>query len=208
MNPSADCPYDLWDETIEFEGRWLRTKQIRFRERKSKHEGVWQSSHRVTKPANCEVDGVDILAVLHKNGQKFFIFVKQYRIPMKAWCLEFPAGLIDEGESVEAAAIREMKEETGYTVTKVLQRSEGVQGLDPGLTDDSIQFVTVEVDGDDPRNAHPEQQLQSEEAIEVVLVECNRVLEWMKENEKKMHIEAMVYSFAIGYDLGQKFKNL
>lgn len=29
------------------------------------------------------------------------------------YTIEFPAGLIDEGETAEACAIREMKEETG-----------------------------------------------------------------------------------------------
>ncbi|CAJ0568303.1 unnamed protein product, partial [Mesorhabditis spiculigera] len=205
-SPSDDCPYDLWDEQTVFEGRWLKTRQIRFRERHTKQEGIWQSAHRTTKPANCEVDGVDIIAVLYKDNKKYFVLVKQYRIPMGGWCLEFPAGLIDEGETVEEAALRELTEETGYTATKVLNRSSGIQGLDPGLSDDSVQFVTVEIDGTDPRNTNPSQNLQSEEAIEVLLVECDKILDFMKANEKNLHIEAMVYTFAIGYDLAQRIK--
>lgn len=81
---------------------------------------VWQSTHRTTRPENALVDGVDIIPILKKQGKQYFIFVKQFRIPMNGWCLEFPAGLIDENESVKEAALRELKEETGYVASKIL----------------------------------------------------------------------------------------
>lgn len=46
----------------------------------------------------------------------------QYRAPIDKVTIEVPAGLIDEGETVEEAAIRELKEETGY-VAKVSETS-------------------------------------------------------------------------------------
>ena len=39
---------------------------------------------------------------------------KQYRPPIDKVIIEFPAGLIDAGETAEEAAVRELKEETGY----------------------------------------------------------------------------------------------
>ncbi len=43
------------------------------------------------------------------------LFVKQYRPAVKQIVLELPAGKINEGEGPREAAIRELREETGYT---------------------------------------------------------------------------------------------
>lgn len=42
------------------------------------------------------------------------VLVRQYRHNLRAHVLEFPAGTVSGGEHEEAAAIRELKEETGY----------------------------------------------------------------------------------------------
>lgn len=58
----------------------------------SDHElKVWESVHRRIDPSS-KPDGVDVLATLHKDGKKYFILIKQYRMPMAGMCLEFPAG--------------------------------------------------------------------------------------------------------------------
>jgi ADP-ribose pyrophosphatase len=45
------------------------------------------------------------------------VLVRQYRHNLKAHVLEFPAGTISDGEEPEAAALRELEEETGYALT-------------------------------------------------------------------------------------------
>ena len=52
------------------------------------------------------------------------LLVEQYRIPLGKRCLEIPAGLIGddsgkEGEAAEAAAMRELEEETGYRAANI-----------------------------------------------------------------------------------------
>ncbi|KAF1687820.1 NUDIX hydrolase [Pseudoxanthomonas taiwanensis] len=46
------------------------------------------------------------------------LFVEQFRVPLQARTIEMPAGLVGDvhaGESIEASAIRELEEETGWT---------------------------------------------------------------------------------------------
>ncbi len=43
------------------------------------------------------------------------VMVRQYRYPLAKVLLEFPAGKRDRGESTIACAMRELREETGYT---------------------------------------------------------------------------------------------
>lgn len=42
------------------------------------------------------------------------ILQKQFRPPLDKVTIEVPAGLIDAGETAEEAAVRELREETGY----------------------------------------------------------------------------------------------
>jgi 8-oxo-dGTP pyrophosphatase MutT (NUDIX family) len=53
------------------------------------------------------------------------VLQKQWRAPADAVVIEIPAGLMDPGETAEACALRELREETGY-VGEVMEGSFGV----------------------------------------------------------------------------------
>lgn len=60
-------------------------------------------------------DSVTVLAVYDGN----VVTIEQYRHTLDRWMMELPAGSIDENETSEQAAKRELREETGFIAERV-----------------------------------------------------------------------------------------
>lgn len=63
----------------------------------------------------------DAVAILPIDDLGFVYLVKQYRFPVQKEFLEIPAGLVEENEDYENAALRELQEEVGF-FSKNLQK--------------------------------------------------------------------------------------
>ena len=62
------------------------------------------------------VDTPPSVMVVPVTGDGDLVLVRQYRHNLKAYALEFPAGTVSEGEDLARAALRELEEETGFTL--------------------------------------------------------------------------------------------
>lgn len=60
--------------------------------------------------------GVGVVALIDENH---IVLIKQYRHPFKTQLIEVPAGRLNKGEDPSIAALRELKEETGYIAEKL-----------------------------------------------------------------------------------------
>jgi len=101
--------------------------------------------------------------------------IRQFRYPLGAYVYEFPAGLVEEGEDVKAAAVREAMEETGLKLEVIDAGSyERPFFTSTGLTDETCATIFGYLSG----NPTSENQEISED-IQVVLAdkeECKRIL--------------------------------
>ena len=74
---------------------------------------------RAIEPGGCRIRRMVVrhggsAVMMAVDGKKRVLLVRQYRLPARASLWELPAGRVDPGESVLAAARRELIEETGY----------------------------------------------------------------------------------------------
>lgn len=99
-------------------------------------EGKWEYAARAR--------GIRAAVVLAVDEGRVLL-VEQHRVPLGRRCLELPAGLVgddSEGEAVEAAAIRELEEETGYRAARMTALGDFFSS--PGMTSEGFTLLRAE----------------------------------------------------------------
>lgn len=66
---------------------------------------------------NTKIDAV--VLIMHDEEKEHILLNKEFRLAANSWVYNFPAGLIDPGETPEESARRELKEETGLTINSI-----------------------------------------------------------------------------------------
>ncbi|WP_416197932.1 MAG: ADP-ribose pyrophosphatase [Sporanaerobacter sp.] len=127
------------------------------------------------------------VAIVALTNQNEIVLVKQYRKAVERELLEIPAGKLEIGEEPKETAIRELKEETGYTSSKIEYLLEFYTS--PGFSNEKIYLFLA--NGLIAGQAEPEK----DEYIELVKVKLEDLIDMIDKGEiidSKTIIGAMV----------------
>ena len=121
-------PQALWSNYV-YRGKVinLRVEELQFPTRTSVVEIV---EHR----------GAVVIAA--QPSPDSIVLVEQYRYPIEKRQWEVPAGTIDPGEDADACAVRELREETGYTAKRVRRLWTAYSA--PGFCTELLHFYAAE----------------------------------------------------------------
>ncbi len=102
----SDAPETVW------EGKYLSVLR----------QGTWEYVARARNIRAAVILAIDD-GPFGEAQDRHVLLVEQHRVPVGGRCLELPAGLVGDetdGEAIEAAAIRELEEETGYRAARMV----------------------------------------------------------------------------------------
>ena len=124
-------------------------------------EKSWQIASRRNEPkcltGSYQRPDAVVIVPFHTRRNKMVI-IREYRVSLDDYEYGFPAGLVDTGESVEQAARRELKEETGLTVSRFIKISPPIYSS-AGMTDESVAMVYVKCEGEPSNRANTDSEL-------------------------------------------------
>lgn len=174
-----------------------------------------------SKPQN--VERSSSITVLNNNNNQhrlYLALIAQYRPPLDATVLEFPAGLIDEGECPIQGGLRELSEETGIedgrlgAKVAVTNFSPPI-AYEPGMTSSKCVMMRVEVELPEGMSALEyryqiakfRQLEDAEKSMQMILVPfdqgvnvCEEINKLLKLSE--VTIDAKVWSFCMARSIG------
>lgn len=136
-------------------------------------------------------EGVAVYAV-DESGEKLLV-INQYRYPIDRYIYELPAGLIESGESVDEAAAREIKEETGllfspYTGGEDVLRRPYV--FAQGISDEVGVFSFGTVSGQISKDSQ-----EASERIDAFWIDRQEAKRILREEVLSMRAQVMLVNF-------------
>ncbi|MDR0456602.1 MAG: NUDIX hydrolase [Treponema sp.] len=112
-------------------------------------------------------DWAIIVPVVQTAEGKKFVMVRQWRHGSQTMSLEFPGGVFEPGENPQDAAVRELREETGYKPGSI--RKLGEFSPNPAIMANKVHFFLAE------DLAAGSQNLDADEFVAVELVSIEAV---------------------------------
>ncbi|XP_953390.1 nucleoside diphosphate hydrolase, putative [Theileria annulata] len=146
----------------------------------------WDIFSRNTVDPSVTSNSATALAFCYTRRSGDYIFylsvVEQFRPSVNSKTLEFPSGICDRDESVTRCALRELKEETGYTGELLINSPNLPTSV---LGNDNTCLVTVMVNMDSEVNLNPVQSLEPTENITSHIFPLNNLLQNLKQHCNK-----------------------
>ena len=168
-------------------GNWIALNRISYQDNKGATH-TWESVSRKRSAG-----AVAIICTLVPSGR--LILIRQYRPPVDGIVVEFPAGLVNPGESPEETAVRELREETGYRGKLVRLIPDSFSS--PGLCFETVRLAIMTAD--EREQGELVTDFDETEDIETVLVEPDRMVEFLQQAARNGdRIDGRVCSYAVG----------
>lgn len=146
--------------------RWLRLFRVDYHLAEEDRRS-WIVATRCERPrcisGRFENPDAVIIVAYHRPTSRIVV-TREYRVALGGYEYGFPAGLVEAGESAENAARRELREETGLSVTRIVKTSPSLYSS-AGITDESMTMVYVECTGEPSTDAN-----DASELIDVLLL--------------------------------------
>lgn len=186
--------------------RWLNLYDVEYATPEGK-TGHWTFASRKNQvPAGCLIpvpkigsplvaDAVVIIPLLKDGRKRKLVTIKEFRIPLGDYEYGTPAGLYDHKETAEAVAKRELKEETGLKLTKILYVGPACVSS-AGLSDESVVYVVCECTGEVSNEGN-----EGTEDITVDVLDIDGIRALRKSNNK---ISAKTLPFLLMFDAMNK----
>lgn len=179
------------------DNRFLNMYDIQY-ENKVGGQGIYHIASRASSVETLKMktrvnrpDGVIIYALYGPRRDKV-VMVRQYRFSIDDYVYEFPAGLVDEGETYAEAGARELKEETGLDFTPVKANEMFSKPLFTtiGMTDESCATVYGYASGNISKAG-----LEDNEDLEVVLADRKEVRRILQEEHVSINCGYLLMHF-------------
>lgn len=186
----------------------MSLKKWDIRNRKTEHRNpIFKLiSMETTSPKNgidytfYRIECGDWVNILPLTKSKEVVLVKQYRAGIEDFSLEIPGGLIDAGENPAQAALRELREETGFSTSSDKLISLGYVYPNPAIQTNKCYLFAAE-------NVSQQfsQELDQMEDIEIVLMPFS---EFMKEIAFNNIGHALVLDAVLKYLLKKEYVSM
>ncbi len=127
--------------------KWLNLFKVQYINSKNNVCNWIFASRKKSPLKENKPDAVVLVVTIDTPEGRKLVVTKEYRVTINDYEYGFPAGLIDPGMTIEETVEKELKEETGLDLVRIIGKSNNVISS-AGLSDESVVMVFVEASGE------------------------------------------------------------